>query len=846
MLICLEYHIIIVMRFEENKVYRFATKGIFYDSSGAYIALKGEEGKEYKVRALPYQEDWVEIPKTIECVVKSSDPLEFIQSKEFILRDRYPQTNVSHTFVVQGTYKDNKTGGVFYSLKDEFGLNHRLYPKENVSIEGERIELWVNGVKTKDSPQKAYLDLSIGPVQVPCYNHQNVSTAAAEGESEIKEKEGQYSEFKSSLVYPAGTAEPNIDAQTKVIMQSIAGMMNASGGKLYIGVNNDGNIRTGIEDDFEYLNSSANDRYNDYTKDDDGYLNKLSNSIGYYLGSYAKTLVSCKVKHGKNNSRYTAGARYIIIEIRQSDFWPVWVLGKALFVRTGNNTTHLFGDDISKYFWARFKNGASNVDVQIPLSPNAEPPKDDLEVIEELPPVDSVDKEKQSILDKNDQDGDMVKATFDLFEKESLYGYLYLYKGKEKDHNAEIVCANDPQPKDAYECRISLPKGYKDYNLVLCYEQGYTDWIDIESALFTGNGNPKRHIRFTWKSGRNVINAFCVRNNRKTKDLVAYVSTRNGTTFLKCNELYSLTSADPHKNLDNGGNAMLEQDSVLNYAMRVSGDKKTRLLLDDIGLIYEDRTNHKNGVDVASLLEKYRSALSSILDLYLSSKNSVQPNDQEVFDVLPTETVDVDMVEHSANDNNDYNQAWIFQDNKSFFVAYHRIEPKMQGTTNSILKSLGNIWNLKDSDACPIYVIRFRNKGLISWNRYDDIFRKVIEMQTDYLRSGNNQQLHKLSQSDLAQELNLDDSVVSRAIENISIMSTGGRFSKDDIFSSAGVGELTEVQCIDEIRKIRAAYPKATDEFIAEEFTKRTGVRIARRTVAKYRQEGDVVNSRGK
>ena len=41
--------------------------------------------------------------------------------------------------------------------------------------------------------------------------------------------ENNVTEFKASIVYPAGTIKPDIDGQMKIILQTIAGFQNSQG-----------------------------------------------------------------------------------------------------------------------------------------------------------------------------------------------------------------------------------------------------------------------------------------------------------------------------------------------------------------------------------------------------------------------------------------------------------------------------------------------------------------------------------------------------------------------------------------------------------------------------------------
>lgn len=70
--------------------------------------------------------------------------------------------------------------------------------------------------------------------------------------------ENQFVEFKSSIVYPArrnafDKNEPDPERQQFVILRTIAGFLNASGGTLYIGVNDITHCEAGLFEDFEYF-----------------------------------------------------------------------------------------------------------------------------------------------------------------------------------------------------------------------------------------------------------------------------------------------------------------------------------------------------------------------------------------------------------------------------------------------------------------------------------------------------------------------------------------------------------------------------------------------------------------
>ncbi|MCH5226090.1 MAG: ATP-binding protein [Muribaculaceae bacterium] len=87
--------------------------------------------------------------------------------------------------------------------------------------------------------------------------------------------ESQNTEFKSSMIFPAGSKfRPDPQKQLFELAQTVCGFMNARGGKLYIGVNDQG-YETGLDNDLAYLKSKGEkptlDRLNLYLQD---YLHK--------------------------------------------------------------------------------------------------------------------------------------------------------------------------------------------------------------------------------------------------------------------------------------------------------------------------------------------------------------------------------------------------------------------------------------------------------------------------------------------------------------------------------------------------------------------------------------------
>ena len=90
-------------------------------------------------------------------------------------------------------------------------------------------------------------------------------------------------EFKTSLVFPPNNGgNEDIEQQSENILREILAMMNAKGGVLYIGVNDDGNV-VGLYDDLHYFADSAI-TYNE-TKAKDNFENHFSCLLTERLGA---------------------------------------------------------------------------------------------------------------------------------------------------------------------------------------------------------------------------------------------------------------------------------------------------------------------------------------------------------------------------------------------------------------------------------------------------------------------------------------------------------------------------------------------------------------------------------
>lgn len=158
--------------------------------------------------------------------------------------------------------------------------------------------------------------------------------------------ESKYLEFKTSLVYLAGgpgeEIRENPAEQQFHIMSRIAGMLNATGGRLYLGVNNDG-YEVGLHDDFKYYerHRAQAGSYQFKISNVDNLCVFIENLIDITFGS----TIARKITVGADDE---AEKEVVLITIEES-LEPVF-LDNRLFVRqSGQSTREYHGKDIEDF-----------------------------------------------------------------------------------------------------------------------------------------------------------------------------------------------------------------------------------------------------------------------------------------------------------------------------------------------------------------------------------------------------------------------------------------------------------------------------------------------------------------
>lgn len=164
-----------------------------------------------------------------------------------------------------------------------------------------QLEPGVEGFLSKyDVPRQDVASLKEGcKVEVHIRNHEKklrqiklTMLAKLKDEKGVDIIEGLHAEFKSSILYSAGTNEPSPD-QFLVIAKEIAAFANSSGGDLYLGVNDLGYV-VGIENDLAHLNDVSIPGYDEtfsYRENIDQFMLKVTHIVRRYLGKTKEMLI---------------------------------------------------------------------------------------------------------------------------------------------------------------------------------------------------------------------------------------------------------------------------------------------------------------------------------------------------------------------------------------------------------------------------------------------------------------------------------------------------------------------------------------------------------------------------
>lgn len=498
------------------------------------IDVEDSYGRSHEVEGYDFQTRWDFAARNgrLRCFVKGEreeGKLILEQSKCDLFRFLYPkafrQEAEACKFDVD-RYMKTERGELIYRIEDAYGLKHiyKSSDEHNSLRPSDEVKLTVLGVREDEEGNNCFLIFKEDTFEdaeiVPTEEEANATVATdGDGVGEFGLENDQL-EFKKTIICPNGSEVPNIDFQMQIIVKTLAGFMNANGGTLLIGVNDDGTA-VGIENDYQSLNSSEEDKAS-YTPNENGYQRKIRSSIRHYLNAVAEDYV--KFHFSKHQ-----GVTVCRIDV-QSSYSVIWFNEREAYKRLGNCNKLLKSEAIEKLVLDKAAQRPIGYVVkptpiaeeEASLANNAE--GYDNSVDEELEEVPAPEKVKNK---GNVRNGD---GSF----------YLNLFSTGQYSWTHNI-----PTDTDLEFC-IPINNPTDKQNLIMVHEDGCVNKVNAY-GLCQGKNENERRGNWHRRDGVKLVKAFSAQDN----DMLACFSTQAGSDFVK---VHAVSEVSMHSTLNAEGN----------------------------------------------------------------------------------------------------------------------------------------------------------------------------------------------------------------------------------------------------------------------------------------------------
>lgn len=531
--------------YKVGECYNFWVTGI--GNTNHRIYLRDDNNRSFSVYAYDFQTEWdwssPQVPEQeLKCYVReitNTGSVILEQSKDVLLIVLYPEAYRGEskvcTFVIDSLKTINDT--LYYIVRDAYGITHMFKPSASSPTlqPGDEVQLNVTGYKQKEYNRSCIFLTEVKAEDKPAIAP--TTPIIANEETPVGEfgEETDNREFKSTIIYPAGAIGPDIDTQMVVILRTIAGFMNANGGKLYIGVNDNGNA-VGIENEYKLLNSSTKDKHH-YQENKDGYENKLRSGIDALLGPVAQDYLTITFSEHESHT---------VCEVNiQPSRSVIWYNERDAFKRMGNRTTHLRSEAIVKLVLDKM-----NLLRPVALQTTPTPVKSQDEIIPEVPTNDAEPETEPQTIKVAAPSKLMMKG-----EKKKGNGSFYMNIFSNGDWSWS---KNIPTDKDIEFCiPINAPASKND--LIMVYADGCVNRVDAYHLHLAKKEN-KRYMNGRRNDGVKLMKAF----RATADDMLACDSVQNGHRFVK---VHPVSHISRHENMSPNGNRLINISGMSGVTM---------------------------------------------------------------------------------------------------------------------------------------------------------------------------------------------------------------------------------------------------------------------------------------
>lgn len=529
------------MALEQGKTYEFDVIEKVEKSIGnARLRVQDKEGSLYECNMYPFQEE--DIPSVVWCkwngkYDKNGLP-SLEQDKGKLLRENFTEGKVYDFKLASGQKEDYNTGDKYYYVEDDrLGIKQRYYSSKEYPGDSV-IRMKVKKIRE----DKGLLQLKEVSNAMAATPHQSEidSTAIDTSSSVVQYTPGEFGreshrkEFKTSIVFVPGKSEPSINEQLpNNIVREIAGFLNADGGTLYIGVNDNG-VPVGMAADYAYLNEGDDEFNGSYKTTTDSYELKIRNAVEKHLSQRALGNLQFEFPE-----KYAGNVCIIYIHPLKR---PVFFNGNRLYVRTGNRITPYKDDAIIDFIQDRLELQLHDVFDDEQLNLGSSISIDDIEKIVRVyynaQPITQPATTTPTITIP-------IPTVSTAPKDDEVWNYFTYYK------SGDYSIQKDPMT-DAEDivAQVCVHKREKDQRILLCYDNGCVASV-VPSKIYDSKYRGKRRPK-GWNIDAKLMNVFVA----NTYDLLGAISVdANQGRWVKVHNVSDLGT--PKQSMNSKGNTII-------------------------------------------------------------------------------------------------------------------------------------------------------------------------------------------------------------------------------------------------------------------------------------------------
>lgn len=464
-----------------------------------------------------------------------------MQDLERVFKDLY-KVGGMYKFDIKDRKTDTNTKAEYLELEDE-NFIHRWYAPDTSKYElGTGCILEIDGFTPKgylklSEVKHGFTDNDIVKIDLDLESEGDDSPTQGFPTLQGVE-EGDTVELKSSIVFPPGKNHTaDIEAQLKNIVKAIVSFMNANGGSLYIGVKDRNKEICGIEGDYSHLNDNSDNDYDDYKPDRDGFELKIRHAIERNCQGVAGMLISF-------NFLNQDGKEYCRIDVKPAKR-PIWVNGNILYVRQGNKSKMLKGDDITTFITSR-----TTISIREIID------TDDLNIA----PISINTEELENVLKRiiNSVPTDLPKAKA---KGETDYWITWFDDMSWKRTRGQ-------QEADNKSFEVAVPKNSGNLLLAFCYTSGTVNIVRLADFKRGANLNKTRSNGWA-RSGEKPVTILLLEQNEY---IVGYAKNSDGS-YVK---LHAATDFNPSQSAANQGSRFAPQDCMVDVYAKIGPEAASR------------------------------------------------------------------------------------------------------------------------------------------------------------------------------------------------------------------------------------------------------------------------------